>query len=248
LTSSDVQHTTTSYSQTSLSSQVWPAQTSVPASSSTAAVREEPKPRGKKASRGADAGLSEIEKARIRELACKSLRHMEAFLLYGTAGVQSYDEGKPWSEIEVMEPTTLNWRQFYKRDENGTIIVDDKKRFVGVENLTASAFAGYWWYCTCYMLSQRERRVRHPADVGRLIGTMKRLIEGSGKLDLFDRIANLTNDFDEIMAVKWKFGELPGESTLDNRLVAEAQAEWRGMSAFEQHEVRQRLESRAAAA
>ena len=187
---------------------------------------------------------AEAANAQARKAATKSVLHMRGYLLFGSEGVQAIESGMSAEQLYAigLRPSPTNWRQYMALDADGNLKVDDQKMPEGLESWSIPALAGYYWMQVCLYMSCRKLPISHPTDFGRLVGTFKRLAAGSSKYEVFQKAWILVSNFDEIMAVKNKFDELPSELSIDNRLISEACMQWNAMKDYQKDEVRERLE------
>lgn len=219
---------------------------SVKTNASNAQPSERARPRGDAAGRGTVITNDDFQKERVRQLACKSLAHMEHYLMFGEEGVQLLDDGKP-EEAAKLKPFKLNWRQFFETDNQRRVIVENG-RPLGMHSMTASAFAGWYWFTISYYYHTKGRPMCHPGNYNRLVGKIKNALAEWGPNELFDRMAAFGQHYDAIMSLKNIYGEWPDETSLGNGLVDAAYAQWAALGEQEREAVRERLLARNEAA
>ena len=198
------------------------------------------------ASRSKDKGGAALLTAFARQLATKSHNHMIAFLLFGKEGVDAVEAGMGIEEIKrsSLNPSKTSWRPFLEFDDNGRIRTDGSGVPSGIETWSIPAIGGYFWQCVSSYMNGRGLPIDHPADFGRILGTLARLVAGSSKREVFERMWSIMTNYDEIMAVKNIFDSLPSDGVLDNRLVIEAHVQWKAMDNMQRYELRERIASR----
>ena len=161
----------------------------------------------------------------------KSAKHMEAYLLHGREGLALYDANpnRPWSEIEATGTTTLNWRKYLKNDASGQVIKRDDARPDGLEQWTAPAFLGYYWYLVSAYMNQRGFPI-YPPNIKKMTGLIQQYLNTQGPISTFDRVVTLGTRFDVVMDLVNKRESLPGEDGFSNSLVEQAYRQYCALS------------------